>query len=67
LADNISGSVHNLEMARNCGLLDQLLKDEMILTDKIYIGETCFIYLSNKLQLFKENNSILFLAVLEKL
>jgi hypothetical protein len=41
-----------LEMAKNCGLLDQLLKDEMILTDKIYIGETA----KNRIELFSLNS-----------
>jgi hypothetical protein len=44
LADSIPGSIHDLEVTKSCELLDQLLKNEMILTDKAYIGETYFIH-----------------------
>jgi hypothetical protein len=60
LADNISDSIYNLAMARNCGLLDQLLKDEIILRDKTYIREIYFIY-SFKLALFIQKKQFNFI------
>ncbi len=44
IAGGIPGSVHDLEMVRSCGLIPLLLSGEMVLSDRGYIGENCFMH-----------------------
>ena len=59
MTNGVFGSVHDLKMTRTCGLLFLLLSGEMILADKGYIGETCFIhpFKSPRIEIEKEFNS----------
>jgi hypothetical protein len=44
LAGGVPGSVHDLSMVRESGLIELLLPQEMILADLGYIGEDCFLH-----------------------
>jgi len=44
MAGGDPGSVHDLEVSRACGVIGKLLPGEMILADKAYIGEDCFLH-----------------------
>ncbi len=44
LSGGTPGSVHDLTIVRNSGLISNLLPGEMVLADKAYIGETCFLH-----------------------
>jgi hypothetical protein len=44
MAGGVPGSTHDLDIARNCGLIEQLLAGEKILADKAYVAEECFIH-----------------------
>ena len=43
LVGGTPGSVHDLSMTRHFGLIPLLLPGEMVLADKAYIGEACFV------------------------
>lgn len=43
MTGGLPGSVHDITMARNSGILNQLLPGELILADKEYIGEDYFV------------------------
>ena len=42
LNGGIPGSVHDLTIIQNSGLLSNLFPGELVLSDKVYIGEICF-------------------------
>ena len=42
LSSGIPRSIHDLTIIQNSGLLSNLFPSELVLSDKVYIGEICF-------------------------